>query len=279
MLQLAGISIDAISTGGLATCIQLPGFDLAFDMGLCPRSAVARAAVLFTHAHVDHMGSVVHHCATRALLGMKPPLYVVPRENAADFRQLFEVWRRLDRSELEHTLVEASPGDHIPLGGGLHAVPFRSPHRVICQGYTLYRTRTRLRADLRADDPDAIRAARARGETVSEPFEAAEVAFTGDSLIEGVEQSLGARTARVLVMEVTFVDDKVSVEQCRSKGHIHLDEVIERADMFENEHLLFTHLSARYSDDQAMRVLERRLPAALRDRVTLLGHTAGAVRF
>lgn len=279
MLQLAGISIDAISTGGLATCIQLPGFDLAFDMGLCPRSAVARGTVLFTHAHVDHLGAVVHHCATRALLGMAPPRYVVPRENAADFRQLFDVWRRLDRSDLEHTLIEASPGERVALGGGLHAAPFRSPHRVICQGYTLYRTRTRLRADLRADDPEGIRAARARGETVSEPFEVAEVAFTGDSLIEGVEQSVGARTARVLVMEVTFVDDRVSVEQCRSKGHIHLDEVIERADMFENEHLLFTHLSARYTDEEALRVLERRLPPQLRERVTLLGHTASALRF
>ena len=279
MLQLAGLSIDALSTGGLATCIQLPGFDLAFDMGLCPRSAVARSTVLFTHAHVDHMGSVIHHCATRALMGMKPPRYIVPAENAADFRDLFEVWRRLDRSELAHTLIEASPGDRIALGGGLHAVPFRSPHRVICQGYTLYRSRTRLRADLSPDDPDGIRAARARGESVSEPFEVAEVAFTGDSLIEGVEQSVGARTARVLVMEVTFVDERVSVEQCRSKGHIHLDEVIERAAMFENEHLLFTHLSARYDDQEVARMLERRLPPLLRDRVTLLGHTAGALRF
>jgi ribonuclease Z len=279
MLQLSGIAFDAISTGGLATCIQLPGFDLAFDMGLCPRSAVSRRTVLFTHAHVDHMGAVVHHCATRSLLGMGPPRYVVPRENAADFAELFAVWRRLDRSDLAHELVAVGPGEAVPLGRGLSAVPFRSPHRVICQGYTLFRTRARLRAGLDPQDREGIRAARARGEVLTEDVALPEVAFTGDSLIEGVEQCESARRARVLVMEVTFLDDRVSVEQCRSKGHIHLDEVIEREAMFHNEHLLFTHLSARYDDAAARRTLERRLPASLRERVTLLGHTAGAVRF
>jgi hypothetical protein len=62
--------------------------------------------VLFTHAHVDHMAGVVWHCATRKLRGMQPPTYVVGRENTEAFRELFAVWRRLDRSELPHELVE-----------------------------------------------------------------------------------------------------------------------------------------------------------------------------
>ena len=62
----------------------------------------------------------------------------------------------------------------------------------------------------------------------------------------------------------------VSVEKARSKGHIHLDEVIARAELFENEAILFTHFSARYSADDIRRILETRLPASLRDRVTPL---------
>ena len=117
---------------------------------------------------------------------------------------------------------------------------------------------------------DEIRAARARGIDVTQPVETCEVAFTGDTLIEAIEREAPLRTARLLLMEVTFLDERVSVEAARDKGHIHLDEVIERADLFENEQIVFTHLSARYRPAEAKRILQQRLPEGLRERVTLL---------
>jgi ribonuclease Z len=71
-------------------------------------------------------------------------------------------------------------------------------------------------------------------------------------------------------MEVTFVDDRVSVKQCRSKGHIHLDEVVERAELFENQAIMFTHFSARYSRREILMNLDKKLPPDLRERVTPL---------
>ena len=100
MLTLAGIDVDGISIGGLETCIDLPQLKLAFDIGRAPDFAVARETILFTHAHMDHMGGVAWHCATRSLRHMKPPTYFVPRENVDAFEELFEAWRKLDRSTL-----------------------------------------------------------------------------------------------------------------------------------------------------------------------------------
>lgn len=270
MLQLVGIAVDAISVGGLETCIQLPGMGLAMDIGRCPPSAVRQRTVLFTHAHMDHMGGVALHCATRSLMHMKPPRYVVPHENEAAFHELLGVWRRLDRSDLACEVVPLGPGEALDLGKGITARPFRSPHRVPCQGYGLWRRRRRLRSDLRGKDSSEIKAARARGETVNEEWSVPEVAFTGDSLIEVVEREAVVRTARLLIMEVTFIDDRVSVAQARSKGHIHLDEVVERAALFENQAILFTHLSARYRPAEAREILARRLPPGLKERVHLL---------
>jgi ribonuclease BN (tRNA processing enzyme) len=62
----------------------------------------------------------------------------------------------------------------------------------------------------------------------------------------------------------------VSVAECRDKGHVHLDEVCERAHLFENEAILVTHLSQRYTPDEARRILARRLPPALHERVVPL---------
>lgn len=269
-MQLAGVEVRAISVGGLETCIELPGHDLAFDIGRCPPTAVRRGRLLLTHAHMDHAGGLAIHAATRDLLGMRPPTYYVPRENHADFAQLLEVWRRLDRSDIPCTLVPVGPGDRVDLGGGVIAAPFRSPHRVHCQGYALVRRREKLRADLAGVPGTEIRARRMAGERVTEAHDVVEAAFTGDTLVEVVEREPMVREARLLIMEVTFLDERVPVKKARDKGHVHLDEIVERADLFANEKILFTHFSARYSPADVRRILGERLPPSLRDRVVPL---------
>lgn len=270
MLELAGIAVDAVSVGGLETCIQLPGYNLCFDIGRCPRSAVSRETVLFTHAHIDHLGGIVQHAATRSLLGMSPPTYVLPPPLIEDVQALLDCWRRLDRSDLPCTLVPLAPGESHPIRRGVVARPFRSLHRVLCQGYVLWRENRRLRPDLVGASQDEIRRLRQSGEPVSVLEEVPEVAFTGDSLIDVLDREPALLHARLLILEVTFLDERVSVAQTRSKGHIHLDEVLDRADRFRNEAILMTHMSARYSAEEGERILDARLPPGLRERVTLL---------
>ncbi len=266
-LNLLGIEVRGHSIGGIETCIDLPQFRMAFDIGRAPEHAIARPTILFTHAHMDHMGGVAYHCATRALRQLSPPTYVIGPENADAFRDLFEVWRRLDRSTLEHELVVVGPGGEHVLSPRHVARPFRSLHRAPCQGYAIHERKTRLRRDLVGLDDTELRAIRERGESVSETVETPVVAFCGDTLIDVVEREAVVREAKLLILEVTFLDDRVSVADCRDKGHVHLDEVCERADLFQNEALLFTHFSARYGPAEIRKILAQRLPASLQGRV------------
>lgn len=271
MLELAGIAVDAISVGGVETCIQLPGLGLCLDMGVCPRRAVRHPLVLFTHAHIDHMAGVVQHCATRNMQGMTAPTYVMPEPNVDAFRDMLAVWRRLDGSELPCRVVGLPAGDSFDVRPSLRATAHATPHRVVSQGYVLTQRRHKLKAELQGLPGHQLRDLRLAGETITEAVQAPIVAFTGDSRIEIIERVEDFRTARLLIMEVTFLDDRVSVQRTRDKGHIHLDEVIERAHLFENQAILLTHLSARYSPAQGREILDRRLPPSLRERVTLLG--------
>lgn len=270
MLHLAGHAVQGVSIGGLETCIDLPGQKLAFDVGRGAEFAVPRATVAFTHAHMDHMGGVAWHCATRSLRGMGPPTYLVPREDAQAFGELFAVWRRLDRSDLEHEVVAIGPGERHELGKQRVLQAFRSPHRVPCQGYAVLARRSKLKPEHRGLPPDELGRLREAGVALADEVLVPEVAFTGDTRIEVVEREELVRRARLLVIEVTFLDDRVPVEACREKGHVHLDEVIERAELFENEALLFTHFSERYSSREIVEILARRLPEGLRGRVTPL---------
>lgn len=272
--RLGGIEVGGISVGGVETCILVPGWKLAFDLGRCPDQALRQSTVLFTHAHMDHMGGVAWHAATRALRRMPAPRYVVPHENVEAFDDLFRVWRQLDRSELDYTRVPAGPGDDVELAPDLIARPFRSVHRVPCQGYGLWSRTRKLKSKYRGLPSAEIARLKAEGVEPTNIVERPELAFTGDTRIEVVEREAVVREARVLVMEATFLDEQVSADESRAKGHVHLDDIIERAELFENEAILLTHFSARYSADQIVELLDRRLPATLRERVTplLAGH-------
>ena len=271
MPTLANHEVGGLSVGGFETWIDLPRLKLCFDIGRCPTEAVKRPTVLFTHAHMDHMGGVAWHAATRALLGMPPPTYVLPRVNAADFERLIEAWRRLDRSQLPHRLVPCEPGDEVELPNRMLARPFHAPHVAPCQGYGLWSRKTVLAPEYEGLPQAEIQRLRVdEGVEVTRAVETPEVAFTGDTTIEVVEREEVVRTARLLIMEVTFLDDRVTVESSRSRGHVHLDEVVERADLFENEAILLTHVSRRYKPDEVRAILDARLPAGLRERVTPL---------
>ena len=269
-LTLAGIEIRAVSVAGLETCIELPAFKVCFDIGRGPRNAVRNHTILFTHAHIDHMGGIAHHVATRSLMSMEPPTYVMPHQVVSQVENLLDAFRALDGSEMPVKLVGMKAGDVVKVGKRRIARPLKAFHPVPSQGYVILEVRNRLRPDLQAAGHDAIAAARAQGEQVTVPVEHPLVAFSGDTTIEFIEHNELARKADLLIMEVTFVDDRVSVESARKNGHIHLDEVAERADLFENKAILFTHLSARYRQEEALAALDSKLPAGLRERVTLL---------
>lgn len=272
MARLAGIEVSGVSIAGLETAIDVPEWKLCFDLGRAQYFALARPLLFFTHPHMDHLGGVAWHCATRALRGMPEPTYVVGREHAAALRELFAVWRRLDGSELPHRLVELAPGEEFALGKQRFARPFRTFHRVSSQGYVLFERRQKLRppfARLAGSEIARRRAAGAEAE-LFETLEVPELAFSGDTLIEAVEREPAVRRARVLVLECTFVDERVSVAETRAMGHVHLDEIAARAALFENEALLLTHFSERYTEAEILAALDAKLPPALRAKVTPL---------
>ncbi len=266
MLNLAGTAIKGVSLGGLETCIQLPGLDLAFDIGRCPRSAVQRSQVCFSHAHLDHLGGVAMHVATRALTGLAPPTYLLPQANVTDLKQMLASWRRLDRSRLPCRIQGAAPGDRFPLRGDQELRCFGTTHSVPSLGYAVWSRKRKLRPEYQGLPGPQIRDLRLSGVEITEERWSCDVAFTGDTLVDVLDREPWLYQARLLILEATFLDDRVSVASCRSKGHLHLDELLERAERFANQAILLTHFSARYAWREIRAILKRRLPPELRVR-------------
>ena len=56
-VDLEGYVIEGLSVGGQETCVIVPEFKCAFDIGRCPSRAIHQNFVFITHAHLDHIVS------------------------------------------------------------------------------------------------------------------------------------------------------------------------------------------------------------------------------
>ena len=83
----------------------------------------------------------------------------------------------------------------------------------------------------------------------------------------------GSRCARrdlrvqILILEMTFVAPNERPSLIHKFGHTHLDDLIARADRFENEVIIASHFSTRLHPDQIQRIVEKSLPDSLRGRL------------
>ena len=95
------------------------------------------------------------------------------------------------------------------------------------------------------------------------------VCYCGDTAPDGLDNCPPIYESRVLITEMTFFRPEHRKEKIHKFGHTHLDDIIERAERFQNELIILAHFSTRYHENQVRRAVEKRLPEALRERVEL----------
>ena len=85
--------------------------------------------------------------------------------------------------------------------------------------------------------------------------------------VAAASQAAGGQV--ILIMELTFVAPDHRKDKIHKFGHIHLDDIIERREMFKNQVVIASHFSTRYQTRQIRRTVERRLPDMLDGRLKL----------
>jgi len=266
--QAGGFTLRGVSLGGIYTAIHVPELHAAFDAGWPLRSAAACRRLFLSHGHVDHAGGLAGLIGIRGLFGHPRPLDLfLPAEIEQPMREALAAMTAMQRFDLSARLVPMRAGDEVALAGDLSVRAFRTYHPVPSLGYTIVRKVSKLRADLVGLPGPEIAARRRAGEAVSERHERLELAYATDTLVTVLDREPSLYQARVLVLECTFLDERKTLADARAGCHIHLDELIERADQFRNEAVVLMHFSQLYRPDEVRAILARRLPEGLRERV------------
>jgi ribonuclease Z len=261
-------TVRGVSVGGVYTSIAIPELSVLFDVGIAPRSLGGIDTILLSHGHADHVGALPALLGIRALHGKtRPPRVVMPREIIGDLTDALAALSKLQRWPLEIEALGMSPGDELVLRGDLLVRAVRTFHPVPSLGYVLVRRVAKLRPELQGLTGPQIAQRRRAGEDVTETEDRIELAYATDTLISAVDHGPELLEARVLIIECTFLDERKSLEAARAGCHIHLDEIIERADKFENEHIVMMHVSQLYRPDEVAGILDARVPPRLRKRM------------
>jgi ribonuclease Z len=261
--------IEGRSRAGHETWFRVRDLNIALDIGRCPDAVVSMPHVFITHAHLDHAAGIPFYAGQRHLQGLEHGTIYVPSEAAEDVHALLDVQRRLTGATFEEVkIVGVAPGQELRVGRSLYVRGHAAPHRVAARGYEIIERRHHLREEYFGADGETIARLRHEGVQVEEEYRKAILFYTGDTDRGMLESCDALFRAEVLMIECSFVAEGHQDRAARYR-HIHIDDIAEFAERFENDLIVLTHFSRRYSRDEIRDTVRRRLPASLHHRIRL----------
>jgi ribonuclease Z len=267
-LETPYFTVEGRSRAGHETYFRVRELGIALDIGRCPDLLVPLHHIFITHAHLDHAAGIAFYAGQRRLQQLERGTIYVPAEAAADVRELLAVQSRLTGADLDVDIAGVAAGDEIRFGR-THAVrAHAAPHRVAARAWEFLDVRHHLRPELAGLPSEEIRRLRRERVQVDEEYRQSILFYTGDTDRGLLEQCPALFRAKVLMIECSFVLDGHQ-ERAAKYRHIHIDDIAGFADRFENELIVLTHFSRRYSAAEIREAVRRRLPAGLVERVRL----------
>lgn len=268
-LTFKGLTIEGYSRAAVQTYWRIPELKLGFDMGASPWSFMGTQTFFISHSHLDHMAALPAYVARRRMMKMDPPTVYVPAEVHEPVERMLRSWQRLDRGRMLLDLVGVRPGDEIELSREHVATVFQTKHTVPSVGYIVWERRKKLKPEYQSLTGEQIRDLRLSGTEVSAEMRMPLVCYTGDTAPQGLDNDPAVYEAMILITELTFFRPEHRKDKIHKFGHTHLDDILDRADRFQNELVIFSHFSTRYHEQQIRKAVERRLQSRLQGRVEL----------
>jgi ribonuclease Z len=264
-----GLTVEGWSRAAVQSYWRVPELKVGFDMGGSPWSFMGTQTFFISHSHLDHMAALPAYVARRRMMRMDPPTIYMPEENVEPAERMLRSWQRLDRGRMLCQLIGVKAGDEFDLSREHVVTAFNTQHTVPSRGFVVWDRRKKLKPEFQGLSGAEIRDLRYNGVEVSAEVRVPLVCYCGDTAPAGLDNDPAVYAAQILITEVTFFRPEHRKEKIHKYGHTHLDDIIDRAERFQNERIILAHFSTRYHDGQIKKAIEKRLPASLRERVEL----------
>src|SRR6185312_332781 len=231
---------------------RIPEMKLGFDLGVQPWSFMATPTWFVSHTHLDHLAALPVYVARRRMMKMEPPTIYLPAEAVEPVQSLLRAVQRLDRGKLPANLVGLEKDQEVELSRELVVRTFATRHTIPSLGFLVWERRKKLKPEYHHLSGEQIRDLRLSGVEVSAEIRLPKVAYLGDTAPPGIDALPEVYRAQILILEMTFVAPNERASVIHKYGHTHLDDLLARADRFENEVIIASHFSTRLHPDQIL---------------------------
>jgi ribonuclease Z len=268
-LQVGDFEMRGFSIAGVGTCLYFPRWNICFDLAQGLPFALRANQFFITHGHQDHAGGIAYIISQKTLSRQKTPVFFMPKVLVEPLERIMRTWIEIEGHNYQFEFKGVDEDSVIQLAGPYFVRPFTTVHRVLSQGYTIFAQHKKLKGSYREMSRDQLLRQKELGHEIQNFSVEPLVSFTGDTQIEFLNGADWVRNSKTLIMEVTYLDEKKPVTVARERGHIHLDELIERLPEIKAENIILMHLSARYSIRDVESLVKRRVPKAEQGRLHL----------
>ena len=184
-------------------------------------------------------------------------------------REILAIYERMTGASFaEVEVIGLAVGDVVRIGRTHEVRTHRATHRVAANAYEVIEVRHRLKDEFASREEREIIELRRIGTEVTEEWRRSMLFYTGDTDRRILEENDALFKAEVLMIECSFIMTGHE-ERAAKYRHIHFDDIAAFAERFENETIVLTHFSRRYSRSEIHDEIRRRCPAVLRERIRL----------
>ncbi len=271
--------VQGLSVAGEATVIQIPELDIVFDMGACPRAALASKFCALSHGHMDHVGALAYWCSQRVFQGMGPGKIVCDARIAADVRGMMQGFVNLERQKTPYDVVPVNPGEEVEIKNNTFLRCFATEHTCPSVGYAIVEKRTKLKDEYVGMPQDKLTELKQRGVDIVRRFEVPLIAYLGDTLPGPHLLHDYVRNAQVIVCECTFFEPEHK-ERAKIGQHMHVNDIAEWLGVAQCQAMVLTHISRRTHLEYARQQLEQIAGPKKAEKVFfLMDHRSNKVRY
>lgn len=261
--------IQGLSIAGEESVVQVPELDVCFDIGRCPRAALASPTVALTHGHMDHAAGLAYYYSQRNFQGMGTGTVVCHPALEQPIHTLMRAWIDIEAQRTPYNLVALPPDAEIEIKNNFHLRAFATNHTVPALGFVVVEKRSKLLPELVGKTQEELMLLKFRGQPITRMTEVPLVCYTGDTLWGPHFDRPDVLAAKILITECTFLEpghrDRAAVGK-----HLHLDDILALLQKSTAEAVILTHLSRRTHMGQARKWLEAAIPPEQRARLHVL---------
>lgn len=268
-LYLPPFRIQGLSIAGEETVVQIPELDLCFDIGRCPRAAVAANFVALSHGHMDHSAGVAYYFSQRLFQGMPPGTVVCHPLLEKPIHNVMRAWVDLEGQRTKYQVIPLAPGEELEIKNNLYLRAFESNHTASSLGFVVTERRGKLKPELAGLPQEKLVELKNQGQTITQLLEIPHVCYTGDTAWGPHFDRPDVLNAKILITECTFMDPDHRDRAAIGK-HLHLDDVVKLADRSSASAIVLVHLSRRTQMTAVRQRVDESMPPRHRDRVFIL---------